>query len=139
MALDHRNKTKDMTGLHDVNLTPLIDVSLVLVVILLVATPLAFQSSLTVHTASSSSRSAQQRVSEDRIEVTIHSTGGVTVNRMDLTDDTMMAVIEPLLLGSSTRLVVIRCDDDVPHGRFVRIIDDARQAGASSIAVVGGA
>ena len=127
-----------MQGLHDVNLTPLIDVSLVLVVILLVATPLAFQSSLAVQTAAASSRNAQHRVSEDRTEVTIHATGGVTVNRLEITDATMPGVLQPLLAASSTRLVVVRCDDDVPHGRFVHVIDEARRAGAASIAVVGG-
>lgn len=134
-----RKSSTDVKSLYDVNLTPLIDVSLVLVVILLVATPLAFQSSLAVQTASASSRNAQQRVSEDRVEISIHASGGVTVNRMDLNDTTMSAVLEPLLAASATGLVVVRCDDDVPHGRFVYIIDEARRVGASSIAVVGGA
>ena len=39
-----QNKTRE----HEVNLTPLIDVSLVLVVMLLLATPLAFESSIKV-------------------------------------------------------------------------------------------
>ena len=123
--------------MHEANLTPLIDVSLVLVVILLVATPLAFQSSLAVQTAAASSRSAQQHVSEDRVEITIHGTGGVTVNRMDLEDSTVPEILEPLLAASSTGLVVVRCDDEVSHGRFVRLIDEARRVGARSIAIVG--
>jgi biopolymer transport protein ExbD len=134
-----RSKSTDLQGLHDVNLTPLIDVSLVLVVILLVATPLAFQSSLAVHTAAASSRNAAQRVSEDRVEVKVHAAGGVTVNRMKIEDAGMPQVLESLLAASSTQLVVVRCEDDVPHGRFVHVLDEARRAGAKSIAVVGGA
>ena len=52
-------------AIYETNLTPLIDVSLVLVVILLVATPLAFQSSFVVNSATQSARSAskQERMS----------------------------------------------------------------------------
>ena len=81
----------------------------------------------------------QLGVSEDRIEVTVHAAGGVTVNRLELEDATMPQVLEPLLAASGTQLVVVRCEDDVPHGRFVHVLDEARRAGAKSIAVVGGA
>jgi biopolymer transport protein ExbD len=33
--------------------------------------------------------------------------------------------------------VVLRCDDAVTHGEFVSVLDEARQLGASKIAVVG--
>jgi biopolymer transport protein ExbD len=51
------NGTNDSN--HDVNMTPLIDVSLVLVVMLLLATPLAFESSIDVKNAAQAARKAQ--------------------------------------------------------------------------------
>jgi biopolymer transport protein ExbD len=124
-------------GIHEANVTPLIDVSLVLVVILLVATPLAFQSSFAVSSASTSARHAAQKADDDRVEMTVHADGDVTVNRRRLGAALLGPALEDALRGSASRLVVVRCEDQVPHGTFVHAIDEARAHGAARIAVVG--
>jgi len=124
-------------GIYETNLTPLIDVSLVLVVILLVATPLAFQSSFLVNSATESARSAAKAADEDRVEMTVHANGEVTVNRQRVSERLLSPALEDALRGSSSRLVVVRCEDAVPHGIFVHAIDEARRHGAGRIAVVG--
>jgi len=132
-----RNRQSGPPGIHEVNLTPLIDVSLVLVVILLVATPLAFQSSFAVPSATAAGRQAQKKADEDRIELIIHDNGDVTVNRQRVPGAALSAVLEQAMAASSSRLVVVRCEDAVPHGVFVRVLDRARELGAGTIAVVG--
>jgi len=124
-------------GIYETNLTPLIDVSLVLVVILLVATPLAFQSSFLVNSATESARSAAKAADQDRVEMTVHANGEVTVNRQRVSERLLSPALEDALRGSSSRLVVVRCEDAVPHGTFVHAIDEARRHGAGRIAVVG--
>jgi biopolymer transport protein ExbD len=42
-----------------------------------------------------------------------------------------------LLTGSASRTVVVRCEDAVPHGDFVSVLDEARALGATHVAVVG--
>jgi biopolymer transport protein TolR len=125
------------TPIYDVNLTPLIDVSLVLVVILLVATPLAFQSSFGVHSASSSGQKADRKADEDRVELTVHEDGDVTVNRRRVPAAALPAVLDEAMASSTSRLVVVRCEDRVAHGTFVHILDETRARGAAAIAVVG--
>ena len=68
------------TGIHEPNLTPLIDVCLVLVVILLVATPMTLQSSINVSRASSSGKKGAA-TQATRIEITIRDDGNLTINR----------------------------------------------------------
>ena len=118
-------------------MTPLIDVSLVLVVILMVATPMAFQSSITVSRASSSGKKALPARTE-WVEVTIRSSDLVVVNRDAVPLDALAPVLQARLEESPTRRVLVRCDDAVPHATFVAVLDDARACGASGIAVVGG-
>lgn len=132
-----RSDRRSEKAIHDANLTPLIDVSLVLVVILLVATPLAFQSSFAVNTASDSARNAAASADEDRVEMTVHANGDVTVNRQRVGEGLMVPAIQDALRASASRLVVVRCEDEVPHGAFVRAIDTAKLHGAARIAVVG--
>ena len=124
-------------GIHEPNMTPLIDVSLVLVVILMVATPMAFQSGIAVQSASRSGRKAVEQAKTDRIELTLQTGGRVIVNRSNVARDSLAVALRPLLQLSPDRQVVLRCDDSVPHGDFVSVLDEARQLGASKIAVVG--
>ena len=125
------------SGITDPNLTPLIDVSLVLVVILMVATPMAFQSGILVKSATTTGRAAAVATREDRIEVTVLADGGVRVDRNVVSLDALDATLGPVLAASATRRVVVRCDDAVPHGRLVHVLDEARALGATQIAIVG--
>ena len=124
-------------GIHDVNMTPLIDVSLVLVVILMVATPLAFQSSITLRTATASGRKAAEAARTDRIELRVMADGRVQVNRTLVPREAFGAELQRALAASASKQVIVRCEDQVPHGEFVSVIDEARALGAGQIAVVG--
>lgn len=121
-----------------VNLTPLIDVALVLVLILLVTTPLTMQSSIALQSARASARKAKQVTQQDRIELDVSADGGFRVNREPVPEAALVATLTPLIAASASRTVIVRCDDAVPHGTFVHAVDTARQAGASRVAVVGG-
>jgi biopolymer transport protein ExbD len=122
-------------GIHEPNLTPLIDVSLVLVVILLVATPLALQSGIAVSHAPASGRAGgDSRVA--RIEISVVDDAHVIVNRAAVARADLAATLAPLLAQSSTREVVVRCADGVTHGAFVGVLDQAKGCGATHIAVV---
>jgi len=123
-------------GIYDPNMTPLIDVSLVLVVILMVATPLAFQSGIAVNAAGASGHSsAKDR--EVRVEVTVAADGWVSVNRDRVPRAELAARLGPMLAAGSSRTVVVRCEDAVAHGEFVSVLDEARALGATRVAVVG--
>ena len=119
-------------------MTPLIDVALVLVVILLVATPMAFQSSIGVQRAAQAGQKAKFTAASERIEITVVSADSVYVNRNLVTQAQVGAVLKPLLELSATKTVVVRCGDRVSHGTFVSVLDEAKAQGASQIAVVGG-
>jgi biopolymer transport protein ExbD len=119
-------------------MTPLIDVSLVLVVILMVATPMAFQSSIAVRNAAATGKQAPDLARTERIELAIHADGTVGVNRMVVPREALGVTLRPLIERSGTGMLVVRCDDDVSHGQFVGVLDEAKSLGAVQIAVVGG-
>lgn len=131
------NGRKNGKGIHEINMTPLIDVSLVLVVMLLLATPLAFESSIAVRKSSKSARSAEKKDREERIELTVLSEDSVIVNRTVVPRDRLNAVLQPLLKTSAKRRVVVSCGDGVSHGAFVNVLDRAKLCGAAEIAVMG--
>ena len=122
---------------HEVNLTPLIDVSLVLVVILLLATPLAFQSSIGLRSARASGRQAEEQAPETRIEVTVVSEDSLRVNRRLVARADLGPHLAPLLAASTDGTVIVTCADRVSHGTFVAVVDEAKHLGARNIALVG--
>src|SRR5215813_11329632 len=90
------------SGIHEPNMTPLIDVSLVLVVILMVATPMAFQSSIAVSRAAASGQKAEPARTE-WVEVTIVSDQMVLVNRQEVPRAALAPVLVARLQESPTR------------------------------------
>ena len=134
--MSRATRTRHSEGIHEPNVVPLIDVSLVLVVILLVATPMAFQSGIAVSKAASSGRAAQP-VRTERVEIAILGPDSILVNRSLVPREELGARLHALLAASATGQAVVRCADQVPHGAFVEVLDEARTQGASRIAVVG--
>jgi biopolymer transport protein ExbD len=125
-------------SIFEPNMTPLIDVCLVLVVILMVATPMAFQSSIGVQKAAKAGKAAAIAAKSERVEISIVSADTVTVNRTTVVRKDLPLLLKPLLQLSSTKTVIVHCADTVPHGAFVGVLDEAKQCGAAQIAVVGG-
>jgi biopolymer transport protein ExbD len=131
-----RSRETKIPGIYEPNLTALIDVSLVLVVILLVATPMALQSGIAVsQAAAAGAKGAAARTT--RIELTVRDDGQVQVNKTIVSRDDLGPTIASLMPECPTREVSVRCEDHVTHGAFVSVIDEAKAQGAARIAVLG--
>ena len=128
---------KRTEGLHEINMTPLIDVSLVLVVMLLLLTPLAFESSIAVRNAAASAKKSEKKEKEERVELKIISEDEVIVNRKTVSRAELSMTLRPLLADKVQRRIVVDCDDGVSHGAFVDVLDQAKLCGAGDIAVLG--
>lgn len=124
-------------GMFEVNLTPLIDVSLVLVVMLLLATPLAFESSIMVRKSEKAAAKAEKENDMNRIELRVVSAEEVRVNRNLVARRDLVDTLKPLMAAQTEPVVVIGCDTGVSHGTFVDVLDRAKMAGATEIAVTG--
>src|SRR5262245_24861340 len=123
-------------GIKDPNLTPLIDVCLGPVGVLLVATPMTLQSGIAVSRAASGGKSgAAARLA--RIEITILDDQNLTVNRTPVNRAGLHNALKALLATSQARDVVVTCADNVSHGTFVSVLDEAKVDGAGRVAVVG--
>lgn len=123
--------------LSEINTTPLIDVSLVLVVILLMATPLAFESSFGVRKGDPLAKPALVEDLPDRVELAITGEDRVEVNGRAVSVQSLAGALRPLLRPGSRGDVAVACAGGVSHGAFVRVLDIARQSGARTISVAG--
>jgi biopolymer transport protein TolR len=130
-------KRMDSESKLDINMTPLIDVSLVLVVMLLLATPLAFESSIAVRQSKATARQAEKRSELERVEITLVSEDSVRLNGALVARASLTEALQALFEDSEQRFVVVDCKHGVSHGAFVDVLDQAKVVGARDIAIIG--
>ncbi len=131
------SKPEKDKGIHEINMTPLIDVSLVLVIMLLLLTPLAFESSIAIRKATASAKASEKKLKEERIELSVVSEDSILVNRAHIARGELAGTLRPMLESKTDRRVVIECSDQVSHGVFVDVLDQVKLCGAGEIAVLG--
>ncbi len=137
MKIFRWNSRPDGDGLlAEVNMTPLIDVSLVLVIILLLATPLAFESHFTLGRTQTSDEDTGESGLSPEVRLQILSEAQVQVNDKAVAVADLPGAIGAALLATSQKIVAISCADDVSHGTFVQVLDIAKLSGAMGIAIV---
>jgi biopolymer transport protein ExbD len=117
-----------------VNVTPIIDVALVLVIILLVTAPMMSASNLPVDLPQAKTREAED---QRNVCITISAAGEFavderTIRPLDLRPMLMQKLAEPRNHGV---LVVVRADQQVPFATVRHALDDARAAGATRLAI----
>ncbi len=130
------NRTPDQDGqLSRVNMTPLIDVSLVLVIILLLTTPLAFESNFGISRTQTATTDSGEEAVVTQVSVDILSDNEVQVNDAVVSVQALPATIAPLIAAAVCKEVAVRCADQVSHGTFVQVLDITKLSGAAGIAV----
>jgi biopolymer transport protein ExbD len=129
-----RSVTAPQEIITKVNVTPLIDVALVLVIILIVTAPMLSASDLPVNLPAAHTREAED---ERNVSVTIAADGQLAVDNQRLSLDQLRAHMAELLAKPENRevLVVVRADSQVPFRTVRQALDSARAAGATRLAI----
>jgi len=117
-----------------INVTPIIDVALVLVIILLVTEPILSVADLDIQLPTAHTRGAEDEV---RISVTLGPQGELAIDDKLVGMDSMAAAIRRRLedSGSAKTLVVVRADAAVTHGEIRVLMREIKSTGASRIAM----
>ena len=117
-----------------VNVTPIIDVALVLVIILLVTAPLLSVADLPVRLPEARTRSAED---ERNVAVTIATDGEVAVDEHKVAPGALRTALTLRLSqpGNDEVLVVVRADTATPYSVIHSTLEDIKAAGAKHIAI----
>ena len=117
-----------------VNVVPIIDVSLVLVIILLVTAPLMTVADLPVDLPQAHTREAED---ERNVSITLSSTGALAVDEEVVSREALRSVLQSHLAenGNQDVLVVVRADSGAPYQAVQGLLEDARAAGAMRLAI----
>jgi len=118
-----------------INVTPLVDVCLVLVIIFMAVAPMAV--TLGIKVLESKAGAAKGKASADEnVTVKLTSDGRLTINGRLAPLQELGADLSAALQKSKDRMVIVSADDTNKVGQVVRVLDIARQAGAVKLAIL---
>jgi biopolymer transport protein TolR len=118
----------------DINVTPLVDVMLVLLIVFMVTAPL-LSASLPVNlpqTPSATAASSQ----EAHVEITVTRDGHVMLAERDVTSDLVGALREAMSPRGPLRTVDVRADRDARYGDVARVVAAAKLVGVAGLHLV---
>lgn len=110
-----------------INVTPLVDVVLVLLVIFLMTAPVIYQSAIKVQLPKANT--GEEAAAKSPLTFTVSADGKVFWNSEELAWSTLSARLKALGPQSSEETAVISADQATPHGVVIKLMDALRTAG----------
>jgi len=133
MAFGRLERTEGPRPISDINVTPLVDVMLVLVVILIITAPL-MASSIRLDLPRAEAGAAQDQARF--VTVALDAQGGTFFDDQPVSDQQLAQRLARAAQQSADTEVQLRADQAVPYGRVVEIMAAAQKAGLSRIGFV---
>lgn len=118
----------------EINVTPLVDVMLVLLIIMMIIAPL-LQKGVNVRLPSATN-SADKPETQDQTVVGVTSDGQFWVNGVSVSDADVRSRVDDILEGKKDRILLIKADEDAPYGRVMEVMDTLRAAGIEDMGLI---
>jgi len=123
---------RTQSSLADINVTPLVDVVLVLLIIFMVTAPV-LQSGIEVtvpHTRT------VKEITEERLVITIDRDQRVFLNSQPVNINQIADQIHQRIRDPEGQSIYVRADENVPFGAFATVMDAVKQSGITNVSIV---
>ena len=117
----------------EINVTPLVDVMLVLLIIFMITAPM-LQHELDVNLPVATG--TPQGNAEDRVVLTVNKQGNIYLDQTAYTLDTLRPKLQALYQTRRTKDIFLRADADVPYGKVVQVMDEVKKAGILKLGMI---
>ena len=132
MRLDHGDET--LSEVHEINVTPFIDVILVLLIIFMIAAPLATVDISVDLPAANAERTPRP---EKPLFLTLKSDLSVSLDENAITRAALAGALDQATSGDKQQRVFLRADKTVPYVELMGLMNELRSAGYLHVALVG--
>lgn len=126
--------TNQNSLLSDINVTPFVDVMLVLLIVFMVAAPMMVQG-VDVSLPQTRHATSLEQVEEPLVVVIDHN-GEITINETSVSADGLGEKLSFIFEERSSRNVFLRADTNVPYGKVVLVMSEIKSAGVEQLGVV---
>ena len=118
----------------EINVTPLVDVMLVLLIIMMIVAPL-LQQGVPV-TLPQAQNSSEKPETQDQTVVTIDRGKNVYLNGKEVLKGQMQSRVTEVLADKSDKIVIIKADDETPYSAVMDTMDELRAAGIEDMGLI---
>jgi len=135
--MSHKMNDHD-EGLSEVNVIPLADLSLVLLIILMVLSPMAAQTLFHIASAQANKAQSQQDLATPEVPVIVtYEPTALKLNGIVMVDEMdFVKKLESVMAPRVDKSVLITASPAVMHGKVVHIMDLVKRHGAASLVMV---
>ncbi len=123
---------RTQTAISDINVTPLVDVVLVLLIIFMVTAPV-LQSGIEVSVPKT--RTVKE-ITEERMVISINKQQRVFLGNDPININEIKSKLRQRIRDPQNQSVFIRADEDVPFGAFATVMDAVKGAGITNVSIV---
>ena len=123
----------DRGALSEINVTPFVDVMLVLLVIFMVTAPM-MQQGIEVDLPETTTQDI--RVRDEPLILSVKQDGTYYLGRREIPADELQAKLTAILEGVENKEIFLRADQATPYGFVVKALAAARIAGAKKLGMV---
>jgi biopolymer transport protein ExbD len=132
VRLDHGDDT--LNEVHEINVTPFIDVMLVLLIIFMVAAPLA---TVDIQVNLPASSAQPQQRPDKPLYLTVKSDLSLALGNDPVGRVQLASALDAATKGDKNTRIFVRADKVVPYGDVMEVMNTLRSAGYLTIALVG--
>ena len=130
MAIGGNNNKRFMS---DINVTPLVDVMLVLLIIFMVTAPMMMQG-VEVNLPKTTTKSIKSP--EDPLILTVTKKGELFIENLSLTLETIEPKLKSILKYRRDKQVLLKADKDIPYGFVIQVISRVKEAGIDKLGMI---
>ena len=128
-----RRKNNSDRPLSEINVTPLVDVMLVLLIIFMVTAPM-LSMGIDVNLPRVKSKSVD--VNEEKLVLTVKETKEIFLNKTKIPLGDLFSKLEAIFSNRIDREVFLRADKNVPYGFVVEVMSEVRRAGVDKLGMI---
>ena len=126
------NKGRTQSSLSEINITPFVDVVLVLLVMFMVTAPI-LQSGIEVNVPKT--RTVKE-ITEERLVITIDKDQKVFLGNDPININEIADRLHEKIRDPQGQSIFIRSDENVPFGAFATVMDAVKQTGITNVSIV---
>jgi len=138
MQPDHKNadfqSQSRPSALIEINMTPFVDVCLVLLIIFMVTAPFVISG---VNVKLPETQVQKISLSDDPLVLTVTQQGNFFINKKEIPEKNLIAVLKEAQTGQKKSIIFIRADKRVPYERVMIAMSSAQLAGIQKIGMIG--
>jgi len=127
--------TDRKAAMSEINVTPLVDVMLVLLIIFMVTAPM-MQEGVSVELPQAKGAPIEKEQHAEEIIISVSDKGNVFINEVPVKEENLPARVAEATKDKPRREVYLRADKTVPYGTVVRIMGALKTAGIANLGMI---